>query len=102
MNKTEFNLQKFRRNLHEFPEISGREEKTSMIIEKTIKQFEPDEIISGLGGYGLAVTFDSKQPGPIIMIRAELDALPIQEVNELIYRSKNPGVSHSCGHDGHM
>ena len=102
MNKTEFNLPKFRRNLHEFPEISGHEEKTSMSLEKTLKQFEPDEIISGLGGYGLAVTFDSKRPGPIIMIRAELDALPIQEVNELIYRSKNPGVSHSCGHDGHM
>ena len=102
MDKIKLDLPVFRKRLHEFPDLSGREEKTSLMIEKILKEFKPDEIIPGIGGYGLAVTFDSKRPGPIIMIRAELDALPIQEINKFFYKSKNSGVSHSCGHDGHM
>jgi amidohydrolase len=102
MNQIEIELPVFRKKLHEFPDLSGQEKKTSLVLKKTLLHYKPDEIISELGGYGLAVLFDSKKPGPAIMIRAELDALPIQEINEFSYKSKNPGISHSCGHDGHM
>lgn len=102
MNQIEIELPVFRKKLHEFPDLSGQEKKTSLVLKKTLLHYKPDEIISELGGYGLAVLFDSKKPGPAIMIRAELDALPIQEINEFSYKSKYPGISHSCGHDGHM
>jgi amidohydrolase len=102
MDKTKLELPAFRKKLHEFPELSGKEEQTSLMIKKMLIQFQPDEIISGIGGYGIAVTFDSMRPGPIIMIRAELDALPIHEINKFFYQSKKSGISHSCGHDGHM
>jgi len=55
-----------------------------------------------LCNYGLATVFDSKKPGPTIIFRAELDALPINEENNYSYSSQLPNVSHSCGHDGHM
>ncbi|GAB5522721.1 MAG: amidohydrolase [Roseivirga sp.] len=53
-------------------------------------------------GKGLLVVFEGRSDGPTTMIRAELDALPIQEINQLAYTSQTPGVSHKCGHDGHM
>jgi len=62
----------------------------------------PDEIVAGLGGAGLAVMFVAPEPGPRVLVRCELDALPITEAMALEYRSRNDGVSHKCGHDGHM
>jgi amidohydrolase len=59
-------------------------------------------VIEGLGGTGVAIIYDSGLAGPTVMIRAELDALPIEELGEPEYRSKIPGKSHMCGHDGHM
>nr|MDA3813949.1 amidohydrolase [Candidatus Cloacimonadota bacterium] len=90
-----------RKIIHKHPELSGKEKKTAEYIIEILKRFSPDKIITNLGGYGLAAVFDSKLPGPAIAFRAELDALPINELNEFSYKSKNAGVSHKCGHDGH-
>ncbi len=55
-----------------------------------------------IGGHGVLAIYRGRKPGPAVLFRAELDALPIAEQNDMSYRSKNEGVSHKCGHDGHM
>jgi len=104
-------LIEIRKKLHKNPELSGKEKNTSEYIVEILKQFSPDEIITEIGGFGVAAVFDSssrKEPEtttrkyPTIMFRAELDALPISESNNFSYKSRNTGVSHKCGHDGHM
>ncbi len=92
-----------RHKLHAHPELSNYESNTSRIIIQFIAHYNPDEIIQGLGGHGIAAVFAMSNEGPTIMIRCELDALPIEEINEdLTYKSTLQGVSHKCGHDGHM
>jgi amidohydrolase len=95
-------LVKLRRELHQHPELSGKEERTAKRIKNFVEQFKPDKTIEGVGGTGLIFLFNSEGPGPTVVIRSELDALPIQEVNELTYKSTIDGISHKCGHDGHM
>lgn len=95
-------LVNLRKELHKFPELSGREEATSRRISDFLIKLAPDELIQNLGGKGVAARFLSGSPGPRVMIRAELDALPINEINDFEYKSVNRGVSHKCGHDGHM
>lgn len=92
----------FRKKLHQAPEVSGKEAKTSALIKAFFEALDPDEIIEDLGPYGLGIVFKGKTKGPTTMIRAELDALPIPENGKHRHKSKNPGVSHTCGHDGHM
>jgi amidohydrolase len=58
--------------------------------------------MTGLGGKGVAAVFSAPVPGPVILLRCDMDALPIDETIDLSYRSTVPGVSHKCGHDGHM
>lgn len=62
----------------------------------------PDELMENLGGNGLAALFSYAEKGPVIVIRCEMDALPITEDSTSPYPSVHPGLSHSCGHDGHM
>jgi amidohydrolase len=93
---------KLRKTLHAHPELSGHEEQTSRRIRDFLTGNEPDSIIEGLGGHGLAAVYDSGQAGPSVLLRADLDALPIDEVNGFAHRSRHQGVSHKCGHDGHM
>lgn len=95
-------LIKLRRDLHAIPELSGNERQTAGMIKRFFHQFRADEVISPLGGNGIAFLFDSGRPGPSVMFRCELDAIPIREENDFAYRSVVPGVSHKCGHDGHM
>lgn len=95
-------VQAFRRQLHQHPELSGAEEQTALRVLEKLERLQPSQIFTGLGGHGVAAVFDSGRPGPTLLFRTELDALPIEEVNEFAYRSTNPGVSHKCGHDGHM
>ncbi len=92
---------KFRKLLHQYPELSGHENETSSRIINFLEQLKPDEIIKNIGGFGLAYVFDSKVSGPTVLIRADMDALPIKEINSLSYISKNDGIAHLCGHDGH-
>ncbi len=95
-------LVNLRKELHKFPEISGCEEMTSTRIGRFLRELEPDRIFENIGGKGLAASFRGDSGGSRVMIRAELDALPINETNDFDYRSSVPGVSHKCGHDGHM
>ncbi len=95
-------ITKLRKTLHSHPELSGHEQHTAGRIKAFLKLSEPDRIIERLGGHGIAAIYDSGNPGPAVLLRADLDALPIDEVNDFAHRSKSQGVSHKCGHDGHM
>ena len=94
-------LTAFRRRLHEQPEISGEEFETARRVEKFLADTSPDWVLSGLGGTGVAVVYDSGRPGPTVMVRSELDALPIEELTDVPHRSRIAGKGHLCGHDGH-
>ena len=63
---------------------------------------DPDELLEGLGGHGLAAVYAGAEPGPTVLFRCELDGLPIEERGRPAYRSRVAGCSHMCGHDGHM
>jgi amidohydrolase len=93
---------KFRRELHRHPELAGAESDTARRVLRFFGPLSPDASLTGLGGDGLAFVFEGSAPGPTILLRCELDALPIQEANEFAHRSAVDGVSHKCGHDGHM
>lgn len=95
-------LTQLRHDLHRIPEVSGKEERTAAFIADLMQASEPDMLLTSLGGYGVAAVFDSGTPGPSVMIRCELDGLPIHEISDLPYRSQIDGRGHLCGHDGHM
>lgn len=95
-------LQALRRELHTHPEVSGQERHTSERIIGYLRGLNPDVLLTDLGGHGIVATFDSGSAGPSILFRSELDALPILEQNTFAHRSSVQGVSHKCGHDGHM
>ena len=90
-----------RKWLHKNPELSGKEKNTSQKLEEFIRQTSPDKTITGLGGYGVAAVYVFGEKGPTVLVRADMDALPIDEVNTFAHKSEVEGVSHKCGHDGH-
>lgn len=92
----------WRRDLHRHPEVSRHEAETAVRVVAALRPLAPDQLVTGLGGHGVAAVFDSGQPGPTVMFRAELDGLPITEISEIPHRSTQPGTGHLCGHDGHM
>lgn len=94
-------LTDFRRTLHQYPEVSGEERETAARIATSLAPLNPTEVLQGLGGYGLAAIWVSPIPGPTVLFRAELDALPIAEISTAPHRSQTPGKAHLCGHDGH-
>lgn len=89
-----------RRYLHENPELSFQETNTAKYIADFYEGKDCD-VRTNVGGNGVVVTIDSGKPGKTIGIRADFDALPITEETGLPFASKNPGVMHACGHDGH-
>jgi amidohydrolase len=91
----------FRRHLHTMPEISGEEAATAAAVIQALGPLRPDQIIDELGGHGVAAIYDSGLPGPTVLLRSELDGLPIEELSDAAHRSRNPGKGHLCGHDGH-
>lgn len=91
-----------RHHLHRYPEISGEEVNTAQIITTHLEALGVDQIWRNLGGHGVAAAFYGKNEGKTILLRCELDGLPIQEISQLDYRSKIPLKGHLCGHDGHM
>jgi amidohydrolase len=95
-------LQDLRHELHAHPELSGMERQTAQRIGAFLREQDPDTLLTELGGHGLAAIYAGRTPGPTLLFRAELDALPLTEENDLPYRSRNPEVAHLCGHDGHM
>ena len=110
-------LIELRHLLHAHPELSGQEALTNKILNEWVRQTRPDHIIEKIGGYGLAAVYrgngkrktenGTAKPSTTrselkrILIRGDIDALHIPEPNEIPYKSKNEGVSHKCGHDGH-
>jgi amidohydrolase len=95
-------LTAWRRALHRKPELSGAEAETARAFVAMVQATGPDRVVAGLGGHGVAVVYDSGQPGPAVMIRSELDALPIVETGTAPWVSERPGVAHLCGHEGHL
>jgi amidohydrolase len=91
-----------RRDLHRMAEPSGAERATAARIADELNALQPDSIVDQLGGHGIAARLDGREPGPTVLLRADLDALPIEETIDLEYGSRTPGVAHKCGHDGHM
>lgn len=92
----------WRRHLHAMPEVSGEEDQTAVEVVRFLEATAPDEIVTGLGGTGVAAVFQGRDAGPTVMFRAELDGLPIEEIADLPHRSQIAGKGHMCGHDGHM
>ncbi len=88
--------------LHRNPELSGKEDSTSITIQEYITEYEPDRLVTNLGGKGIAAEFTGSDPGPRILLRCDMDALPINETMDIPHRSVTSGISHKCGHDGHM
>lgn len=91
-----------RHELHRHPELSGHESDTAWRVRAFFRPLEPDDVLEHIGGSGIAFVFEGLQPGPTVLLRCELDAVPIAEPVGVQWRSVHQGVSHACGHDGHM
>ena len=87
--------------LHQNPELSDHEVRTSALVAERLDAYGIDDVQINVGGNGVVATLQGASSGPMIALRADMDALPIQETSALPYRSCVPGVMHACGHDGH-
>ena len=90
---------RWRRDFHACPELGYQEQETSRRIAELLTSFGL-QVHTGLAGTGVVATLENG-PGPVIGLRADMDALPITELGDVSYKSRNPGVMHACGHDGH-
>ncbi len=90
----------WRRHLHQHPELSFQESETSKFIAEHLGSFGL-EVITNVGGHGVIGILRSGRTGPVVMLRADMDALPIQDEKSVPYKSQVDGVMHACGHDGH-
>ncbi|AZS16795.1 M20 metallopeptidase family protein [Paenibacillus lutimineralis] len=90
----------FRRDLHRHPELSLQESETASKVAQRLSQLGID-YRSGVGGYGLVAELKGELPGPVIALRADMDALPIHEESGVEFASTRPGIMHACGHDAH-
>ena len=91
-----------RRDFHMNPELSNREERTGRVIAEKLKALGLEDIRTGVSRYGVVAMLKGAKPGPVIAIRSDMDALPVEEALDVPYKSKNKGVKHACGHDVHM
>ena len=89
-----------RRDLHQYPELAFQERRTSKLIASKLSSWGY-AVTTGIAGTGLVATLSNGTGARRLGIRADMDALPIEEATELAYSSNNPGVMHACGHDGH-
>lgn len=91
---------RIRRFLHQYPEVSFKEFKTAKFIADFYTKLGV-EVRTNVGGNGVVATIQCTKPGKTVALRADFDALPIQDEKKVPYKSKVPGVMHACGHDGH-
>ena len=91
----------WRQDFHAHPELSNREERTARVVAELLRQFGVDELKTGVARHGVVALIRGHQPGPTVALRADMDALPIQEQTGLPFASRNPGMMHACGHDAH-
>ncbi|HUA08450.1 MAG TPA: M20 family metallopeptidase [Candidatus Acidoferrales bacterium] len=95
-------LVRYRRHFHANPELSLKEFETAAFIERELRACDFDEIRTGVGKTGILATLRGGRPGPVTLLRADMDALPMDETADVPYRSTRSGAMHACGHDGHM
>jgi amidohydrolase len=93
----------WRHDFHRHPELRYEERRTSAKVAETLRSLGADEVVTGLGRTGVVGVIRGRKAdsGKVIALRADMDALPIEEANDLPYRSEHPGKMHACGHDGH-
>ncbi|HPF84502.1 MAG TPA: amidohydrolase [Aminivibrio sp.] len=96
-------LTELRRKFHANPELPWQEKETSLFVEEYLRNLGLENIRRGFGGTecGVAADLRGAKPGPCVALRGDMDALPLEEENDLPYRSTRPGVMHACGHDAH-
>ncbi|MDB5504928.1 MAG: amidohydrolase family protein [Tardiphaga sp.] len=97
-------IQAWRRDLHAHPEVMYDVHRTAAFVAEQLRAFGCDEVATGLGQTGVVGVIKGRKPGGnggVIGLRADMDALPIEEATNLPYASKTPGKMHACGHDGH-
>ncbi|MGN6673738.1 MAG: M20 metallopeptidase family protein, partial [Thermomicrobiales bacterium] len=90
-----------RRDFHMHPEMGLEEVRTSGIVAERLRALGLDEVHTGIGVTGVKGVLRGGKPGKTLLLRADMDALPIEEENDVAYKSQNPGVMHACGHDAH-
>ena len=95
-------IRDLRREFHRQPELGFQEFKTAEIILKELSAYQDYQVQSGLAGTGISAYIEGDSPGKTILLRFDMDALPITENTGVDYASENPGLMHACGHDGHM
>lgn len=95
-------LIELRHKIHQYPELSGQEIQTAKTVTEFLKTIGVKEIKTGIAGNGILAVIEGTETGKSILFRCELDALPINEENDLNYSSNRPGKAHLCGHDGHI
>ncbi|MCC7352465.1 MAG: amidohydrolase [Anaerolineae bacterium] len=93
-------LVNWRRDFHRHPELGFEEVRTAGIVARHLHDLGL-EVTQGIGRTGVVAILEGSRPGPTVMLRFDMDALPIVEANQTDYISHNPGVMHACGHDGH-
>lgn len=91
----------FRRDFHAHPELPNREQRTAQVVAERLRELGVDEIQTGVAHHGVVALIKGGKPGPTVALRADMDALPIQEQTGLAFASTNSGVMHACGHDVH-
>ena len=89
-----------RRDVHSHPEAGFKETRTADLIERRLGAIRVES--KRIAGTGILATIKGAKPGPTMLVRADIDGLPVTELNEVPYRSKVPGMMHACGHDGHV
>src|SRR4051794_7356066 len=95
-------LIEIRRDLHMHPELGFQEVRTARVVAEKLSALGY-EVVSGVGKTGVVGLLGGGQPGErTVLLRFDMDALPIQEENDVPYRSQTPGVMHACGHDAHV
>jgi hippurate hydrolase len=96
-------IAQWRRDFHAHPELRYEERRTARKVAEMLQAAGCDEVVSGIGRTGVVGVIRGRRSdsGCVIGLRADMDALPIEEATDLPYRSRNPGVMHACGHDGH-
>lgn len=102
LNAMNSELIELRHALHRSAELSGKEQRTAGLLQAFLQGCGPDSLITGLGGRGILCEYRGAYPGPCILLRCDMDGVPVTEGLDLPYRSREPRVSHKCGHDGHM
>jgi len=91
-----------RRQLHTMPELAFKEVETSRYLAERLEALSPDRLEVGVAETGVVADVKGARPGRAVLVRADIDGLPIQEAGELAFRSTRRGVMHACGHDVHM